>query len=484
MKQKIRNLINKYNGLPVQAKAGFWFLVCTVLQRSITVITTPIFTRLLTEAEYGEYGVFISWMGILSCFVTMYLFSGIYPQAIVKYSEKKDEYSSGMQGFTITLVVLWCIVYYFGRGLWNDLLSLNTAELLAMFIVMWGNAAFGFWSAEQRNDYKYRKLVAVTLVEAIMQPVLSVVLLLNMEDKVSGLVWGIAIANLICYFPLFIVQMRKGKKFFSEEVWKYSLKLGIPLIPHYLSSVVLSSSDRIMIQKLVGDGPAGMYNLAYTISICGTMINQAVLQTIQPWMYQKIKQEKYEDIRRLAYPALIGIGCINLLVILVAPELIRIFAPASYLEAIWVMPPISLSVYYMFMYNLFSNFEFYYEKPYYVSAATFIGAGLNVLLNYIFIQKFGYVAAGYTTLVCYFAFCVAHYCFMRIVLKKECIDTRVYSVKAIAAISLAVTLAGMLIMLSYNNDYIRYGLLAVAVIVCLIERNRIKDLAFRILGKK
>ena len=154
------------------------------------------------------------------------------------------------------------------------------------------------------------------------------------------------------------------------------------------------------------------------------------------------------------------------------------------MEAIWVMPPISLSVYYMFMYNLFSNFEFYFEKPYYVSAATFIGAGLNVILNYIFIQMFGYVAAGYTTLICYFAFCVAHYCFMRIVLKKECIDTRVYSIKVIAAISLAVTAAGMLIMLSYNNNYIRYGLLAIIIIVCLIERNRLKDFALRILGKK
>ncbi len=484
MKEKILSLINKYNSLPVQAKAGFWFLVCTILQRSITVITTPIFTRLLTEPEYGEYGVFISWMGILSCFVTMYLFSGIYPQAIVKYSEKKNEYSSGMQGFTVTLVIFWCIIYYFGRSFWNGLLSLNTAELLAMFIVMWGNAAFGFWSAEQRNDYKYRKLVAVTLTEAILQPVLSVIFLLNASDKVAGLVWGIAIANLVCYAPLFFIQMRSGRKFYSREVWNYSLRLGIPLIPHYLSSVVLSSSDRIMIQKLVGDGPAGMYNLAYTISICGTMINQAVLQTIQPWMYQKIKEEKYEDIRKMAYPALAGIGGVNLLVILVAPELIRIFAPASYLDAIWVMPPISMSVYYMFMYNLFSNFEFYFEKPYYVSAATFIGAGLNVVLNYIFIQMFGYVAAGYTTLICYFAFCVAHYCFMRIVLKKECIDTRVYSVKVIALISLAVTAAGIMIMLTYKNNYVRYGLLVIVIAACLIERKKIKDLVLQILGKK
>jgi O-antigen/teichoic acid export membrane protein len=239
-----------------------------------------------------------------------------------------------------------------------------------------------------------------------------------------------------------------------------------------------------MIQKLVGDGPAGIYNLAYTISICGTLINQAVLQTIQPWVYQKIKEEKYSDIRKLAYPALVMIGCINLLVILVAPELIMIFAPASYNEAIWVMPPVSLSVYYMFTYNLFSYFEFYFEKPVYVSAATFIGAGLNVILNYIFIKQFGYVAAGYTTLVCYFAFAVAHYCFMKIICKKEISGVKVYDIKIIAAISLAITAGGFIIMLTYNNRYIRYGLLVAALIACVLKRNFIKDQILSLLGKK
>ena len=128
MRNKIRKLLDKYNSLPVQAKAGFWFLVCTVVQRSITIITTPIFTRMLSEPEYGEYGVFISWMGILSCFVTMFIFSGIYPQAIVKHEEEKDVYSSSMQGLTITLVIFWCIIYLLGRTFWNDIFFLNTIE--------------------------------------------------------------------------------------------------------------------------------------------------------------------------------------------------------------------------------------------------------------------------------------------------------------------------------------------------------------------
>lgn len=39
-----------------------------------------------------------------------------------------------------------------------------------------------------------------------------------------------------------------------------------------------------------------------------------------------------------------------------------------------------------------------------------LGAILNVFLNYILIPKFGYIAAGYTTLVCYILFAVGHGC--------------------------------------------------------------------------
>lgn len=475
MKEKIKFLLNKYDNMPVQARAGFWFLVCTVVQRSVTVITTPIFTRLLTEDEYGEYGVFISWMGILSCFVTMFIFSGIYPQAIVKYSEKKNEISSGMQGITIVLVLFWCAVYYLGRNFWNDIFSLNTSELLAMFIIMWGNAVFGFWSTEKRIAYKYRELLIVTVIETILQPLLSVLLLLNFDDKVAGLVWGIALANIICYCPLFIIQMMRGKVFYSGDIWKYSLRLAVPLIPHYLSSVVLNSADRIMIQKMVGDGPAGIYNLAYTISICGTLINQAVLQTIQPWVYTKIKEEKYDEIKKVAYPSLIAIGFVNLVIILISPELIRIFAPPAYYDAVWVMPPISISVFFMFMFNLFAYFEFYYEKPGYVSIATFSGAALNIVLNYFFIRQFGYMAAGYTTLICYFAFCVAHYFFMRIILKERGISTRIYSVRWLTVISAIVIALGFAIMITYNHILIRYGVLLILVIACLIKRKAIVE---------
>ena len=60
-----------YHKLPVQVKASLWFLICSFLQKGISVISTPIFTRLLSTAEYGQYSVFSSWLGIINIFVSL-----------------------------------------------------------------------------------------------------------------------------------------------------------------------------------------------------------------------------------------------------------------------------------------------------------------------------------------------------------------------------------------------------------------------------
>lgn len=98
---------------------------------------------------------------------------------------------------------------------------------------------------------------------------------------------------------------------------------------------------------------------------------------------------------------MIIIALANVILIAFAPEVIAVFAPLEYHDAIWVIPPVAMSVYFMFAYGFFACFEFYYEKTTYISIATSVGAVVNVVLNYIFINIFGYYAARYTILLCY-----------------------------------------------------------------------------------
>jgi O-antigen/teichoic acid export membrane protein len=467
----MNKVLKKYSNMPVQLKASVWFLACSLLQRGISVITTPIFTRLLSTSEFGKYSTFNSWWSIINVFVSLHLFSGVYTQGLVKFDEQKERYSSALQGLTVCLVAGWTVVYLIFHEWLNKVFSLTTIQMLALFSMIWTSAVFNFWAAEQRVGYKYKRLIAVTLVASLAKPTVGIILVLNCTDKVTARILGLAAVELVCYVGLFCSQMVRGKVFFSKRIWSYGLKLSIPLIPHYLSQTVLNNSDRIMIEKMVDSSSAGIYSLAYSLSMLMTLLNSALIQTIEPWMFRKIKDREIKDIGRISYVALGVVAVLNLLLIFFAPEIVAIFAPASYYEAIWVIPPVAMSVYFIFAYSLFADFEFYFEKTKLISLATGVGAALNIILNFIFIRQFGYIAAGYTTLICYAVYAVMHYIFMTKICNEYLDREQPYDMKKIAGITVLFVISGFLILLTYSNTLIRY-ILAFCVIVVLIALRK------------
>lgn len=471
MLAKMNSFKEKYADMPIAMKATFWFLICSFVQRGISVITTPIFTRLMSTAEYGAFNVFISWQSILTVIVTLNLPWGVYGQGLVKFEDRKKKFAASLQLLLFLLVIVWGIIYLIFHDFFNHLLSMTTSKMLAMFIMMWTTSVFCFWSASERVDFQYKKLVLLTIIVAVSKPVLGIILVSGFTDKVTVRIWGLAVVEIICYSGLFVKQLREGRGI-DAGFWKYALAFNITLIPHYLSQTILSGADRIMVEKMIGLDEAGIYSLAYSLSLLMLVFNSSLGQALSPWIFKKIKSKDFDQIPRVVYPAMAAVGILNLLLMLFAPEIVRVFAPASYYGAIWVVPPIAMSVFFMFTYDMFANFEFYYEKTKYMSIATVLGAGINIVLNYIFIRIFGYYAAGYTTLVCYICYAVFHYCVMRFVCLKDETST-VYKVNTLLLLDGIFVTCGFLILATYRMPLIRYSMMGTAALVLIIARKRV-----------
>lgn len=469
----IKKLQEKYKALPIQFKASLWFLICLVLQKGISVLTTPIFSRLMSTEQYGDYNVFNSWENVLAVFVTMRLYYGVYTQGLIKFDKIRDEFSSALQGLTLTMTGFWTLVYIVGHNYWNWLLDLSTSAMVAMFVTIWATAVFKFWAAEQRTRYKYVKLVIISLAVSLMKPALGITLVMMTEDKTLARIWAFAIVELIGYVWLFFVQMRKGKVFFSKKIWLYALRFNIPLIPHYLSQTVLSSSDRIMIKKMVDSGASGIYSLSYQISMLMLLFTEALQQTLAPWIYQKIKQRNFKRLDKIVYVSLVLVALANLMLIIIAPEAVAIFAPKSYHDAIWIIPPVAMSTFFIFLYNVFSFFEFYFEKSKLIAISTMGAAVANVLLNYVFISRFGYYAAGYTTLVCYILYAILHSLVMISICKKEFNNPRILNPFVLLIIAVIFMVCGFTVMLLYRTVWIRYVIVLAMLIAAFLMRDKL-----------
>lgn len=481
---KIKRILKKYNKLSLQIKATFWFFICSVLQRGISVITTPIFTRLLTTAEYGQYSVFNSWLSIVQIIVTLQLTSGVYTMGIVKFKEEEKVFTSSLQGLNLILCVVWTGIYLLLHDFWNQLLSLTTVQMLAMLVMIWSSTSFTFWMTTQRNQFRYHKLVLVTLIVSIAKPIVSIFFVLNAEDKVTARILGLALVEVIAYSGFFVAQMIRGKKFYSGKFWKYAVLFNLPLLPHYLSNTILGSSDRIMIQNMVGVSEAGIYSLAYSISQIMQLVNDSLNKTMSPWLYQKIREKNYKAMSKVVYPSLVLIAIANLALIAIAPEIVAIFAPPEYSEAIYVIPPVAMSLFATYLYLCFAPFEFYFEKRIWTTIGTLTSAVANIILNYIFIQLYGYQAAGYTTLVCYLINSIMHYFFMRQVCRTYLDDIKPYDPQILVAIAVVFMGIGFLYIPLYSNVVARYVFTAVLLLILFTNRKKLMPVVSEMLGKK
>ena len=101
-----------YREFPIQIKASFWFFVCSLIQKGISVISTAIFTRLLTTGDYGIISIYNSWSDILYVFATLNLSTGVYNVGMTKYENERNIFTSTLQILALGCTVFFCTIFF------------------------------------------------------------------------------------------------------------------------------------------------------------------------------------------------------------------------------------------------------------------------------------------------------------------------------------------------------------------------------------
>lgn len=467
------NKLTSYEKLGRPAKAAIWYTFCNILQKGVAFLVVPVYIRFLTAAEFGKYAVFNSWINILIIFATLNLYCGVFTKAMVDYPDDRDRYTSSMQGLSTILTSLLFVVYLISPALWNRTFDMDPKTSMMMFLYFLSFSAFSFWGVRQRVEYKYKRMVLVTIVLTLLTPAISLLLLKYTTLKENAVIWGFLTANILVGIIFYFYQFFAGRCFYHKRYWLNAIKYNIPLIPHYLSLIVLGQSDRIMIKELCGEAESGIYTLAYQVSIAMNLITNAVNQAIVPWIYEKLKKRDYLPISDLSLNLCYFIGGLTVLLMLIAPEIIKILGTKEYYLAVWIVPTVAMSGYYTFCYNLFSTAEFYFSATKYVMIASITGSLMNIFLNAVFIPKFGFIAAGYTTLISYFALMLMHYTFMKKICSDNNIDYELFNSKKLGISMIFLFLIMLICLWSYNYVYIRYSIIIATLFIFAGLRKKI-----------
>ena len=460
-------------------KAGTWYTICTFILKGLTFITMPIFNRVMSEGDIGNYSNFSSWVVILTSVFTLDLFNTI-NLAHYEYKDKIYEYMSSitLAGSLVT-AGFYGIACIFHKQV-TDWLGISDFMLHMMFIYLIITPAISTLQAKFRIHMQYKYTILTSLLPSI-GAVLTALLLVGIskpEDKLNGRITGYYGVWIAASLAVYIFILAKGRTFKKEYI-RFALPIAIPLVIHTLANVVLSACDRVMIKRICGEVDTAYYSVAYSCSMVVAILWQAVNQAWSPWCFEKMHNEKEGDILRVAKPIMLLFTGLVFIVILLGPELLYLMGGEKYAEAQYVLPPVMLGYVAQMMYTLYVNIEYFMKKQKQIMIGTLIAAVINVVLNLIFIPIFGYIAAAYTTLVGYVCMLFIHYYFVR-----RMNMHKIYDMKFNILILTGTILFGTAISLLYPYDYVRWAIGGVAVLYFLQLVIRKRKELLRSLKKK
>lgn len=391
-------------------KNGAYYTLGTFILQGINFLTLPLYTRILTTRDFGITSLYTAWQAIVVIFLCLQTFSTIQNAKVTYDDDEYREYNSNIVILSfISFAIFSIFIMAFSKKLSNfSGLSINLIFL--MLLHSFFSLGVTFKNTILRFDGKAEKQLFISIFYTILNVGLSIFFITSVPqvEKATGKILGAVVPSIILggYFYLEIIF--KKKPTFKKEHFIFCLTLGLPLILHNLSHIVLTSSDRMMIERFIGLEETGIYGFTYTIGTILSTAAGAFGSAWVPWYFQKLKSENHNEIKIYSKNYLDFFTLVTMGFIFISPEIVRFMGSSDYWIGKYFLPWIIFGCYFIFLYSFPVNYEFYVKKTNYIALGTSLSAIINLVLNFIFIPKYGSFGAALTTLASYFFLFIFH----------------------------------------------------------------------------
>lgn len=417
LSKKIVQIIGKENIEFISHSKNY--LSAGIFNRALSFISVPIFTRLLLPNEYGILAIFSS---ITSIFAILLGFN-IHGAVARYYYEKSNDFAEFLGSNLLFILIFnffaFSVICIVKDSIANFFIIIPYLFLIAVLISVF-TIAYNMYLSYLQASKQSKRYSLISINKGVLTLIISIIwVYLLKENRYYGKVYsGLLITTVFAVYMIYnLIKLSKFK--FRFEHIKYSIRFGVPLIPHTLSGFILMFFDRIIINQLSGATDTGLYSFAYNVGMVMFIIAIAMNNSWVPIFYEDIINKDFKKINSLAYNYSKYIYFAAIGLILFSKEIVFLMADKKYHTALPIVPVIVIGYVCWFLYTLYGNYSFYRKKTGLISLATLSAGAINIGLNYWLIPIFGYVAAAYTTVVSYFLLFIFHFLNVKYILKEK-----------------------------------------------------------------
>lgn len=364
----------------------------------ISFLLLPLYTSKLSPAEYGTYDFLVTLSVFLLPVITMLMEESMF-RFLIDAEDLKSK--KRVITATITYTTIGTLLFTIIAGIVMGIMKYEYTVVFLLFII--SNVLIGLSNALARGTGKIKLYSLSNFILGASTIVLNVVFIVSFKLGVNGLLWSNTIANsvtaLIVLMKLHLPQFI-SKKDLSKKTMSEMLRYSIPLVPNNLSWIIISLSDRLMLTWMIGTEANGLFSIAYKfpniIYTCYGFFSTAWKESAAKILKEDNKIQYYnsiyKDIKFFLKAIVLGL-------IAIMPFAFPLLVDSSYNEAYIYIPILVISIYYTNMSNFYGGIFTAYKNTKIMGSTTIVAAVLNVLINLIFIPKFGIFAAAFSTLI-------------------------------------------------------------------------------------
>ncbi len=364
----------------------------------ISFLLLPLYTSKLTPSEYGTYDLLVTISTFLLPIITMLM-----EESMFRFLIDAEDFKAKKKVITATIfyTTVGALVFCLISGIVLAIMKYEYAAVFILFIL--SNIILGLSNALARGMGKIKLYSFSNFILGASTIVLNIVFIVSLKLGVSGLLWSNTIANsataiivlLKLHLPQFISKKDLSRKTLSEM-----LRYSIPLVPNNLSWIIISLSDRLMLSFMTGTDANGIYsvankfpNIVYTCyGFFSTAWKESAARILKEDNKSAYYNSIYKDIKFFLKAIVLGL-------IAVMPFAFPILVDSSYGDAYVYIPILVISIYYTNMSNFYGGIFTAYKDTKIMGSTTVMAAITNIVINLIFIPKFGIYAATFSTLI-------------------------------------------------------------------------------------
>lgn len=386
------------------------YLPALIAPGIVGFVSIPIVTRLFHASDYGYYSLAMATVMVL---ITL---SGWLDMSIIRFypAYEKDKKIDIFCGNIIksTFITVFAITVLFVIFLFSIKTHISSKLYLLMsigigvFIVI---AVFSIFQTFLRSKRQVGWYSGFAIWRSIAGFGLGLALIVLFKFGVEGLFWGI-ILSIVIIFPLLWKKARDKQLIISPKVnislLKKMAKYSFPLVIGNLAAWILSLSDRYILEFSRGSQAVGIYSASYNISERSIMLLTTLFMlasgpiSIHIWEKEG-KEKSAEFVNKVTryylifcVPAVIGLSVLS-------KPVISIMTGDQYFEGYKIISFVALGVLFLGLQQRFQAGFLFYKKTIFITIAIVASGLLNLFLNFLFIPRYGFIAAAITTLISY-----------------------------------------------------------------------------------